>query len=64
MGGCDFLIGSKIPIYMKQLGLVNVNVRVNDFVEFVSPRSNIPVPYCASVASFNCPLLISSLIPS
>lgn len=37
-GGRDYLIGSKIPIYMEQLGLRDVNVRVNDFVEVVSPN--------------------------
>lgn len=35
-GGRDYLIGSKIPIYMEELGLADVNVRINDFVEFVS----------------------------
>lgn len=36
--GRDYLIGIKTPIYMEQLGLVDVNVRINDFVEFVSPN--------------------------
>lgn len=37
-GGRDYLIGSKTPIYMEELGLSDVNVRINDFVEFVSPN--------------------------
>lgn len=40
-GGRDFLIGIKIPIYMEQMGLSNVNVRVNDFVDFVSSNRNL-----------------------
>ncbi len=35
-GGRDYLVGIKIPIYMEQIGLKDVQVRVNDFVEFVS----------------------------
>lgn len=36
-GGRDYKLGIKVPIYMQQLGLENVNVRMNDFVEFASP---------------------------
>lgn len=36
-GGRDFMFGIKIPIYMEQMGLHNVGVRVNDYVEYVSP---------------------------
>ena len=35
-GGRDFLIGMKIPQYMRELGLKNVDVRVNDYVEHIS----------------------------
>jgi len=34
-GGRDYQIGMKIPVYMEQLGLSNVGVRINDFVDFV-----------------------------
>ena len=37
-GGRDYLLGIKIPIYMEQLGLKDIGVRVNDFVEFISPK--------------------------
>ncbi len=36
--GRDYLTGIKVPILMEELGLRNVSVRVNDFVEFVSPK--------------------------
>lgn len=36
-GGRDARIGIKIPVYMQQLGLQQVGVRLNDFVEFASP---------------------------
>lgn len=39
-GGRDYKLGIKVPIYMQQLGLENVNVRINDFVEFVSPYND------------------------
>lgn len=35
-GGRDFLIGMKIPQYMRELGLKNVDIRVNDYVEHIS----------------------------
>lgn len=38
-GGRDYKLGIKVPIYMQQMGLRNVGVRINDFVEFVSPLS-------------------------
>lgn len=38
-GGRDYKLGIKVPIYMQQLGLENVGVRINDFVEFASPLS-------------------------
>lgn len=36
-GGRDFLAASKIPILMEKLGLSDVSVRVNDYVEYISP---------------------------
>ena len=39
-GGRDYKLGIKVPIYMQQLGLENVGVRINDFVEFVSPLNS------------------------
>lgn len=38
-GGRDFLIGMKMPGYMIELGLKNVDVRVNDYVEHISKAS-------------------------
>lgn len=35
-GGRDFLVGMKIPGYMAEMGLRNVSVRVNDYVDFIS----------------------------
>ena len=35
-GERDFRVGMKIPVYMERLGLQNVGVRVNDYVEFIS----------------------------
>lgn len=39
-GGRDYLLGIKVPVYMEQLGLKDIGVRVNDFVEFISPTHN------------------------
>jgi len=39
-GGRDYLTGSKIPILMESMGLNNVSIRMNDFVEFISPNQN------------------------
>lgn len=39
-GGRDYRLGIKIPVYMEQLGLKDVGVRVNDFVEFISPQQD------------------------
>lgn len=36
-GGRDYLAGAKIPMYMEELGLKDVSVRVNDFAEYISP---------------------------
>lgn len=37
-GGRDYMMGIKVPIYMEQLGLKDIGIRVNDFVEFISPK--------------------------
>jgi len=39
--GRDYLAGIKIPILMEELGLRDVSVRVNDFVEFISRKQDI-----------------------
>ncbi len=36
-GGSDHTIGIKLPAYMRRLGLKDVQVRVNDFCQFVDP---------------------------
>lgn len=36
-GGRDFMAASKIPMLMEQYGLTDVSVRVNDYVEYISP---------------------------
>jgi hypothetical protein len=36
-GGRDYRLGIKIPEYMQELGLHDVNVRVNDRVKFTNP---------------------------
>lgn len=33
----DFEIGLKLPVYMEKIGLKNVDIRVNDYVQFVTP---------------------------
>ncbi len=35
-GGRDYQIGMKISVFMEKLGLKNVGVRINDYVDFVS----------------------------
>lgn len=35
--GKDFEIALKIPVYMEKIGLQNVNIRVNDYMQFVTP---------------------------
>ncbi|SDB69669.1 bifunctional 2-polyprenyl-6-hydroxyphenol methylase/3-demethylubiquinol 3-O-methyltransferase UbiG [Butyrivibrio sp. INlla16] len=34
-GGRDYQIGLRIPAFMKQLGLTNIGVRINDYVDYV-----------------------------
>jgi transcriptional regulator with XRE-family HTH domain/PP-loop superfamily ATP-utilizing enzyme len=36
--GRDYAIGMRVPFYMTQLGLHNINVRMNDKVMFISPQ--------------------------
>lgn len=35
-GGRDYQVGMKAPVFMEKLGLKNVGVRINDYVDFVS----------------------------
>lgn len=39
-GEREYDFGSKVPIYMKELGLRDVDVRLNDCVEFITPLDN------------------------
>lgn len=39
-GGRDYRVGIKIPTYMQELGLQNVDVRMNDRVKFINPHGN------------------------
>lgn len=32
------MMGIKVPVYMEKLGLKNVGVRINDYVDFISPE--------------------------
>lgn len=36
-GGRDYRLGIKIPVFMQELGLHNIGVRMNDCVKFVNP---------------------------
>lgn len=37
--GNDFEIGLKLPVYMEKIGLKNIDIRVNDYVQFVNPSN-------------------------
>lgn len=37
-GGRDYRVATKIPIYMQELGLNNVGIRMNDSVKFINPN--------------------------
>ena len=39
--GRDYAIGMRLPFYMRQLGLHDVDIRMNDKVLFVNPDSNL-----------------------
>lgn len=39
-GGRDYMAGIKVPVLMEEMGLKDVGIRVNDFVEFVSPNQD------------------------
>ena len=39
-GGRDYMLGIRVPVYMERLGLINVGVRLNDFIEFISPQQD------------------------
>lgn len=36
--GRDYAIGMRLPFYMQQLGLYDINVRMNDKITFISPQ--------------------------
>lgn len=38
--GKDFEIGLKLPVYMKKIGLKNVDIRVNDSVKYIHPSKH------------------------
>lgn len=35
-GGRDYQVGVRVPVFMKKMGLKNIGVRINDYVDFVS----------------------------
>ncbi|MFL0269382.1 class I SAM-dependent methyltransferase [Candidatus Clostridium radicumherbarum] len=39
-GGRDYRLAIKIPIYMQELGLHDIGVRMNDRVKFINPHGN------------------------
>jgi SAM-dependent methyltransferase len=39
-GGRDYRFAIKIPIFMQELGLRNIGVRMNDSVKFINPNEN------------------------
>ena len=39
-GGRDYQIGMKTPVLMEKLGLNNIGVRINDYVDFVGVSSD------------------------
>lgn len=39
-GGRDYRFGIKIPVFMQELGLRNVGVRMNDSVKFINPKED------------------------
>lgn len=41
-GGRDYRLGIKVPIFMQKMGLKDVDIRINDYVEFISPLSDEP----------------------
>ena len=43
LGRGDLNIGSKVPIMMKQLGLVDVEIRLNDKVRYLYPPYDDPI---------------------
>lgn len=38
--GRDYSIGMKVPLYMQELGLYNIDVRLNDRVNFINPHGD------------------------
>lgn len=50
--GRDYAIGMRVPFYLKELGLSQVDVRMNDKVTFVTPDMKDYERLCDSFASF------------
>ncbi|OAA86424.1 methyltransferase [Clostridium ljungdahlii] len=38
--GKDFEVGLKLPVYMEKVGLKNINTRVNDFIQYITPLNS------------------------
>jgi len=36
-GGSDHTIGTKLPAYLRKIGLKNIGVRISDYVQFLNP---------------------------
>lgn len=50
--GRDYAIGIHVPFYMKQIGLKNIDVRMNDKVTFVTPDHKDYAQLCKSIIDF------------
>ena len=50
--GRDYAIGMRVPFYLKELGLSQVDVRMNDKVTFVTPDMEDYDELCDSFANF------------
>lgn len=63
MGKRDFRTGIKIPIWMQELGLKDIKVRVSDCVKFLNPHDSTTFPqdkFEAMYKSFGCNQTLSS----
>ena len=49
--GKDFEIGLKLPVYMHRIGLQNIDIRMNDFVQFLRPEQSSYDEQCQSFIS-------------
>lgn len=50
--GRDYAVGMRIPFYMRQIGLKNVDVRMNDKISYITPESDNYDDICNDFASF------------